>query len=530
VSKTAVDIAAPVPPHRPCKDLERLSDGVADDVVHRLVLGQDQAPVRLTADEVEDLGDPFARLLLANGVFPRTAGEVLERLASAVPDGDPLQTHQFFVVGEGTQIPSGSAVIERNLRFVVSVGEGPGGADIVMSAPHPESGFAEVMAWDGSRGGFNYYRTVGESSAWVFAGNSRHALTGPTRDQGPFESHKSGHVLMKELRLPWVHWDSPTARVGLSIFAEQNLLDHPWVKRLAPGGAYTLEEAVAIPSMQRWTKVRLDSLMAGDADETPRRLLEQVLTTPTVNLESSNTSSAAALSGAQRKVDLPDTFFVDSAALSGILQLPRPPQPFVTSAIYAASIDKFNVRLTDGAQFSQPGDTHFAFVVPERSFEDTETLGQAVKRGILSKRLAACLLTVDFPNPIFSARRERLLRHVPDGPLDAAADFSQSIAEAILSSPEASQRGTPEAEFKERWDVGEDFAAHFSQLLTNYYAAFSERLGTQEGFDNYMELAESRRARVNAMPIAESPMLFSQSDIDPLPRRMRANGTVEVVK
>jgi hypothetical protein len=36
------------------------------------------------------------------------------------------------------------------------------------------------MAWDRRSGGFNFHRTVGANSAWVFAGNSRHALADPT--------------------------------------------------------------------------------------------------------------------------------------------------------------------------------------------------------------------------------------------------------------------------------------------------------------------------------------------------------------
>lgn len=526
-------IAAPVPPHRPCEDLARLSDGIPDDAVHRLILGQDDAPVRLRPEEVGDeLGDRFAQLLLAKGVFPGTAGEVLQSLADAVSDNDPLRVHQFFVVGESTQIaPSPGVVVERAHRFLVTIGEGPGGPDIMMSAPHPDSQFAEVMAWDLTVGGFNYYRTVGDTSAWVFAGNSRDALTEPTRGHGPFESHKSGHLLMKELRFPWIHWDSPAARVVLSVFAEQGLLEHPWVKNLAPGGAYTLEDDVAIPSMRRWTRARLQKLASGQSAETPRRLLEQVLKTATVNLASSRTSSALALSGSQARVDLPDTFFVDSAALSSPqLGLVSPPQPFVSSSTYASSLQGFNVRLTDGAAFSRRGDTHFAFVVPERAFEDTDTLLQAIDMGIISRRLAACLLIVDFPNPIFSDRRAQLLKHVPEDPFDPDSDFSQAVADAILASPDAEGTGTPEAEFKQRWSVGEEFAESFNELLTDYYDAVTERLETQDGFDGYMELAESRRELVKEMPIAESSLLFAQSDIPTGNRRMRADGTVEEVQ
>jgi hypothetical protein len=520
--------SGPVPPHRPCGALER--KGLDENAVHRFILGSDDRPNKLSTQEAtRQLGDRFAQLVLLSGVFPRTAGEVLDAIEQAVPPDDPLQVQQFFLVGEGSQIapPMPGGVGRRNLRFLATVGNGPFGPDIVLSAFDPDSGTVELMAWDLVGGGFNYYRTVGRSNAWVFAGNSRHALMAPTRDNGPFESHKSGHFLMKELKFPWVHWDSPTAVIGDQVLDEEGLLDHPWVANRAPGGAYTLEEGVAKPAIQRWTRARLKALVSGNSEETPRRVLEQVLTTLTVNLVSSQTSSAVAVSGAVPEVDLPETFFVDSDALSGVLGLAPPPPPFVPSSVYAESLRTFDVRLTDDDQFEQPGDTHFAFVVPERAFEDTDTLRQAIEREIVSRRLTACLLMVDFPNPIFSEKRQRLLEHVPDTAFGQGDDFSQDVADAIRSRPEATQPGTAEHEFAQLWDEGENFEAPFNALLQNYFTAFAQRLTTQEGFDSYMRLAESRRDRVKAMPIAESPMLFSRTNIPSRERTMRADGTVE---
>lgn len=517
-----------VPPHKPCTDLERQSEGLQSDSLHRLILGSDGKPEKLSAAEIQDLGDRVAELLFQKGTFPRTAGDLLQSLEQAVPQGDPLRVKKFFVVGEGTQIaPSPGLVVNRNLRFVVTVGEGPGGPDVVLSAFHPDHGTIELMAWDLKANGFNFYRTVGGNSAWVFAGNSRHALTLPTRDNGPFESHKSGNFLMKELRLPWINWDSPKARAVLSIFAEENLLDHPWVQDLAPGGAYTLEEDVAVPSIQRWTKARLGALVAGQAEETPRRILEQLLTTATVNLASSNTSSAAAVTGSVDRVDLPDTFFVDSEALSGVLGLAALSRPFVSAAIYAQSLQRFGVTLTDDNQFSRPGDTHFAFVVPERAIEDTETLREALDLGIISRRLAACLLMVDFVNPVFSERRAQLLQHVPDTLSAPGADLSQEIADAIRNSPAAQDAATPEHEFAQRWDVGDAFEAPFNSILQPYYDLVAQQLTTESGFNSYMELAESRRDRVRSMPITESAMLFARTTIPSATRRMRTDGTVE---
>lgn len=528
---SAVTISTAVPPHRPCGELEERSKNLDDEAIHRLILGSDESPHKLSAEDAQQqLGDRFAQLVLLKGVFPRNAGAVLKAFEEAVPPEDPLRVHQFFLVGEGTQVAATpGVVVNRNLRFLATAGQGPGGPDIMLSAFNPDHGTVEVMAWDERAGGFNYYRTVGDSSAWVFAGNSRHALTSPTRDNGPFESHKSGHFLMKELRLPWVHWDSPTARIVPSILAEHDMLEHPWVNKLAIGGAYTLEEDVAIPSIERWTKARLDALVAGQSDETPRRVVEQLLTSLTINLTSSNTSSAAAATGSVDRVDLPDTFFVDSTALSAVLGLVPAPQPFVSAAIYAQSLQTFGVHLTDDEQFDRPGDTHFAFVVPERAFEDAETLRQAVALGIVSQRLAACLLMVDFANPLFSDRRVQLLQHVPEAPFDPSKDFSQEIADAIRASAAAQESGTAEHEFSQRWDTGDDFQPSFNALLQGYYDAFAQQLTTEAGFNSYVELAESRREQVRGMPIAESPLLFARFNIEARERRMQTDGTVEVI-
>jgi hypothetical protein len=159
----------------------------------------------------------------------------------------------FFLVGEGSQIPFTleTETVRRNLRFVVSTGApGADGPDLLLSCFHPDETDVELMAWDRVTGGFNYYRTVGQNSAWVFAGNSRHALAEATEGKGPFESHTSGNLLMKELRAPWLHWHSPAASILPSVFASDNpLRNHPWFRALEPLGAITCE-ASAPPEHQ----------------------------------------------------------------------------------------------------------------------------------------------------------------------------------------------------------------------------------------------------------------------------------------
>jgi hypothetical protein len=109
-----------------------------------------------------------------------------------------------------------------------------------------------------------------------------------------------------------------------------------------------------------------------------------------------------------------------------------------------------------------------------------------------------------------------------------ASTFSQEMADAIVAAAEASPEGSPEREFAERWGAGEDFEAEFDRLLGAYYDAVERRLETQEGFDAYFELAESRRRRgIAEMPIfGENALLFAHTNVAPGARSMRADGSV----
>jgi hypothetical protein len=535
--------------HRPCTFLESESQGLPDDRLFRFVLGEDDEPVALDTAAIDaELGDRFAELVLRQPQLPRTAEAVLDAITAAAPPGDPLLLHRFFLVGEDSQLlrKEGETAVPRSLRFLVACGSGPDGPDIIMSAFNSAAGTVELLAWDHRAGGFNFYRTVDRSTAWAFAGNSRHALTSPTRGNGPFESHMAGHVIMKELRFPWLHWHSPKARIVPAILDDAQLADHPWIVQLDGGGAYTLEDDVVKPAIRRWTRARMDALVEGRAQETPRRILEQLLDTPTVNIMTSTTESTAARSAAATELRLPETFFVDAAGLemvSAVRQPGEPPLPEdaprlaalqpppVDSAIYRHAIDEFGFRLEDRGGFSRAGDTHFAFGVPERAFEDIDTLRQAIERGILTRRLVAAFLMVDFPNPVYSARRLSLLAHVPDEPFAGdPVGFAERIAAAIRGTEAATTEGTPEHEFLARWDVGEPFLEAYDALLEPYYAAINDQLQTQEGFDAFVRLAESRRQRTRDMPIAkEFDLLFATTDIPAADRRMTAEAQVEEV-
>jgi hypothetical protein len=522
-------------PDTSCAVFGQMDLNLDPNQIHRFVVGENAAPVPMNPPQAAaELGDPFATLVLLQGTFPGTAEEAVDAIQAASPDGDPLRERMSFLLGEGSQIPfDGAADVNRGLRFVVTLGATPNGPpqgpDVLVSVSHPRQTGVELMAWDRQNQGFNFYRSMGDPPAWVFAGNARHALADPTQGNGPFESHTSGALLMKELKVPWVHWDSTFAHITASVFSpDDDRRTHPWFTEKEPGGAYTFEFEIARPAIARWAKARFQALAKNDGGTIDAaRILRQIVETPTANVTSSKKESRSV--GQVTPIDLPPTFFVDADGLAEV-GLQGPPAFEVPRQRYQASLNTFGVHLDDGQGFTTDLDTHFAFVVPERALEDQLALREAIAIGLVSRRLVACLLMTDFPNPIFSDRRAALMAHVPAAAeiQDGATTFSQDMADAILAAAATAPQGSPEREFEEHWNVEDSFEGPFNALLADYYAGVQAGLATQEGFDAYFRLAESRRQKaVEELPIfGEFDLLFAQTNITPADRAMRRDGTV----
>ena len=497
-------------------------------VIHRFLIGDDLKPVALTTDEASaQLGDPIATLLLLQGTFPKSTDELLAGIQAATPEGDPLRTVQSFIVGEASQLPA-SADLQRKVSFLITLGGQE--VDIFISTDDPAGTFIEAMGWDRAAQGFNYYRTV--QGAWVFAGNSRHALSGPTERSGAFETHRSGNVVMKELRLPWVHWHSPTANIPDTALAEDDpRRSHPLFTGKDAGGAYVLEPLV-MASIERWTQARFEQLTGADGDfERPARVVEQIVDTPTVNLASSQRESGGVQAG--EPLDLPPTFFINERAFSHpALGLPAPPALAVDGALYLANLEQAGFHLEGfTAPNEGPQDNHFAFVVPEAAFEDFAALAKALEVGLITPRLAAALLMVDFPNPVFSLRRRALLARAPANATitGGTSDFSQEFVDRINAAAPNTDEGSGEREFAELWAVGEAFKAPFGERLNAYYTALQQKLSTQDGYNDIVRLADSRRRAVGAKTqLVEFDLLFAKTTLPDEQLEMRPDASVVV--
>ena len=306
---------------------------------------------------------------------------------------------------------------------------------------------------------------------------------------------------MKELKRPWVHWHSPAARILDSALAPDDPLaaEPLWVNR---SQADEFERAIARPGIQRWTAARIERR----THEGRLTLLPEFMRQGTRHVD--NQPRRLAMSqpalAAAATVALPLTFFINSDALIDVLDLdPSIEIPKVSATVYRDTLRRYNVGITDG-RFRFEGDTHFLFVVPEAAYEDVHVLQRLLERGILSRKLAASLMMVDFRNPVFSARRRALMRYVPaDAELGAAAAFDDAFIAAVRAAIDAGQGGAAESELLANWTVSDEWPTVFEDRIAQFVTRVVSTIDDADYFAGIFELAESRRREFRKRPLAE---------------------------
>ncbi|GFE76083.1 hypothetical protein NTCA1_37320 [Novosphingobium sp. TCA1] len=472
----------------------------------RFVAGIDAAAAPMSLDELRKLGDPFSRGVLLKGGTPRTVRDLFEAVAAI--DEPLLPLRRLFLIAEGGQARLGRPDFEFNARLVVTWQSAVPGASIdVMLSTVPvaddPSALMQVIAWSETDGAFHFFERERRSGEWVWAGNSFHALDTRSRGKGPFDSHINGGLVMKELKAPWNHWHSVSAGIAPeAIPADSELFAEAIFK---PIESAHLLEPIVMTAVRRWTRSRMQRSIADARLRDAHDYLRQLLWCTSVNLVSSNRIYGRPDDGTY---PLPTSFFIDFDALAFLSDELAPDQPLLPATRLSVAADLYEVAVTaagvgvveDGGDGTRlEGDTHFAFLVPERAFEDFASLQQLVSSGALSARTALCLLLVDFHNPVFSPERAALLAHAPaeialDGGSDLDAQLRRSIGEPAA--------GSPEAHFLELMDDA-DVVGTARKRILDFLSAVQARLLTADGAAELVRLADSRRRAFASRKLAE---------------------------
>lgn len=461
------------------------------------------------ADVEKLLHDPFALLVLRRGTFPKNLSELLEALDAhdGSPEGLPNTTS--FLVSEGGQVRFEPGIDKGGSRLLTVRSRGTD-AELMIStlvgpgvSPRSSRILIEVIAWDPVNRTFHFYQR--QQGAWFWCGQSDMAFDDDTRGNGPFDSHINGYPNMKELKTPWVHWHGPGLAVSETAYADDDPLvsDELFSEKET---ALIFEKRVVRPLSQRWNDARFTKAIGATGSiSSLAAFTRQVVGSTSFNLISTHTEFTQL---DQKDLnDLPATFFfdlddlVDSAGVGLAVQVPT---LRMARTRYRDLIAKYDLRVRGGS-VDQPGDVPFCFTVPERALEDVLVVHKLIELGILSRRLAASLLMVDFANPLDSPDRLSLLRHLPvNARLESGATLEAILVPRLLDAVGGTPERSAERRFAEHWELGpDDWDEAFAERIQAFLEQLAEKLDTDAGCDSIFQLAESRRRATRQLPLLE---------------------------
>lgn len=109
-------------------------------------------------------------------------------------------------------------------------------------------------------------------------------------------------------------------------------------------------------------------------------------------------------------------------------------------------------------------------------------LSKMIDSQMISQKMAAYLLMVDFANPIYSDKREALLQYVPKEIKVGreGSHFDEEFVKNILQSDKANDLDQPEGEFIANWS-NENSNEFFVSRMEAYFKKLQQNRFTQEG-------------------------------------------------
>ncbi|KAL4457707.1 hypothetical protein ABPG75_012572 [Micractinium tetrahymenae] len=167
--------------------------------------------------------------------------------------------------------------------------------------------------------------------------------------------------------------------------------------------------------------------------------------------------------------------------------------------IYSQAVKNLGIHmtgdLTTGGTVDIPGETDFAFLVPEPAFEDIYLINSLASKKLFSPGFLLCCLLTDFPNPIYSPARMKLMDYVPSdvAPGTTTAQLEDRIIGNIMMG--ASKGDVAAQEFVGLWEKEreEPLVQAAATAIQTYLTGASAKLATLAGVQDVLKLADFRR-------------------------------------
>jgi hypothetical protein len=224
----------------------------------------------------------------------------------------------------------------------------------------------------------------------------------------------------------------------------------------------------------------------------PNRSMQERLRPLFCPVEINIESDASPFDDKKPTLRVPSAFFVDPRLATEEVSVRRQD--------YEAALAKLNSHLPGTTPARTDAD--HGWLTPVKANSDIVAVDALVEQGVISADFATAVLTVDFPNPVFSPTRCGLLKLVPDkGGADFAAHFQDNLRTA--NAPGA----------QELLDHLRDPAGHKTRAL-EFVRSCRDKAGEPATVLAWTRLLAQRRAEVSASEISKNPQGHILEDED----------------
>ena len=338
------------------------------------------------------LGDPLAQVALHAEECPTTFSEMVTTLVN-----DPekrctnLQTMFVSETAQAFDEPTNYRTVttldcdsdEGQERIMFSLF----GVDLDNNLPNR----TEIIAFDAEAGVFNYYETNGQTIE--FFGDSKDMLKGADGDhiRRCAKCHTGGGAVMKELKIPWMHWEGETTTPGTA----ELMAKHGAVFGKHSDGRKL--EGIIEQDNVAWNKTRINHrVKQGNV----RDLLEPLFCDVEVNVSNQGTL-----------VGSPTFPVTDMASFdNGMLSFE------LDTGFIRFDTDQYTAVIRANGQHV-PGlpedfiETAFGLAHVTRGEADRDYSNQLVEQELISPEFKRSVQMVDFTREVFSTDRCGLLRY-----------------------------------------------------------------------------------------------------------------------
>jgi len=526
---------------------------VVPDKIYRFIEGLDKCLTPLSDSDIEKLNDPFAKSVLRQGSFPVTTEDINQAIKKNL-GYDPT----IYFAGEGSQIPTtvASRDLPRGLRYNITWGANENESKIMLAKLSPATpktktlSFIEIVSFDDQSKEYNYYLLEPQIEAsndspfvWAWAGKTSLAQKPQTIGQGCFRCHHNGVPIMREIELPWSNWQSQRANISAQFLPEEVASENFFLQRR---GAEIFEQVIRSNFQSyysNWLRSRFrkdgNTINISDVDE----MLRHLTTNTTLNFKSSDVQSDGKNTSPANSdiIGIPpnDTFLADTLLQTTLkldyspltVRLPRKDyDEYLKNHEFKLVGTKGFLRDSEKA-YESPGDTYFAFYVPQVGAEDIYVTQKLLQSKILTDKFVASVLMVDYQNPLFSKKRASLQKYAKEittgkiagGVSSVPADFAAKIKETKPDPCNANNFDTcsAESQFLYTWELPDDQWKQVTADRLKAHVKSIETLEPTQRLYRMMGWSIKQRERFASTPplcnFFESRLFFPETNVSVLP-------------